>query len=140
MANINRSVRASTRSGFLHGANTPAPEGGTYLDFERVEAPKALLAFDAVVQNPGAFEIITRDLTRVAFLMGGGLRGVVDRLLGRTIDRVTLDIWFEEEPEPPLVDVYSVSVQAARAFIEYVYQDLGDHELWRLLGLPPLAT
>ena len=133
-------VRASTPSGFLHGANTPAPEGGTYLLFDQVEESEALLAFDAVVQNPGAFEIITRDQTRVAFLMGGGLSGLVDRLLGRTIDRVTLDIWFEEEPEPPLVDVYTVSVQAARVFIEYAYQDLGDNELWRLLGLPTLAT
>ena len=103
--------------------------------------PEALAAFDVVAREPGVFEIITRDDTRVVFMFGrGGLRGALDRLLGRPASRITLDIWFEEEPDPPLADVHAVDVASGRAFIEYVYRDLDDKDLWRLLDLPPLAA
>jgi hypothetical protein len=136
-----RPIRAITRNERLHGADSQATEGGTLLRFTEVSQGQALAAFDQVVRNPGTFEIITRDRTRIAFGFGhGGLRGAFDRMFGRPIEKVTLDIWFEEEPVPPLVDLQILTVASARTFVERIYRDTDDAELWRFLGLPGLAA
>ncbi len=38
-----------------------------------------------------------------------------------------------------LADVHAISVEGARAFVEAVYQDVSDSELWQRLGLPRVA-
>jgi hypothetical protein len=138
---MNRAIRASTRSKQLHGVSKPAQEGGVVFEFENVAADQALAAFDAVALEPGTFELITRDETRIAFMFGrGGFPGFVDRLLGRPAKTVTLDIWFEESPDPLLCDVHVVDIPTARKFIENVYRDLKDPELWRILELPRIVA
>ena len=141
---MTRYVWASTRSNVLHGSTRPAGEAhggrGSLYELELLDVATALVAFDLVAEAPGAFAIVTRDQSRVDFLFGrGGVLGTLDRWTGRRVDRVTLDLWFEEDPDPPLVDVWQVSLTFARAFVEHVFADVTDGELWRRLGLPLAA-
>ena len=43
---------------------------------------------------------------------------------------VTLDIWFEEEPEMPIEDVVTLDIAKARVFLERIFDDVSDEELW----------
>jgi hypothetical protein len=141
-----RAIRAATRSQRLHGIDKIVPGEGTHFQFADVTLAEALIAFDAAVREPGGFEIITRDQTRIAFFLGhGGLLGTLQGVLGvkllrRPATLVTLDIWFEVDPEPPLADVHTVSVTSARTLIEAIYRDSSDQELWQGLDLPMLVA
>jgi len=143
---ITRYAWASTRRRRLHGATRPASgtmglERGTLFELDQIDLATALQGFDAAAADPGSFSIVTRDQTRVDFLFGsGGLIGLINRLLRRPGALVTLDIWFEQDPDPPLADVHAVSVENARAFVEAAYRDVPDGELWQQLGLPSVAT
>ena len=134
-----RYVWASTRSRCLHGSTRPADEGGSLYELELLDVATALTAFDLVAAAPGSFALVTRDQSRVDFLFDRGLLGTLNRLLGRRVDCVTLDVWFEEEPDPPLVDVWEVGLTSAREFVEHVFADVSDRELWHRLGLPLAA-
>lgn len=139
---ITRYAWASTRSRRVHGATRPASgatglEKGTLFELDQIDLPMALQGFDAAAADPGSFSIVTRDQTRVDFLFGsGGLIGLINRLLRRPAALVTLDIWFEEDPDQPLADVHAVPAERARAFVEAVYMDVPDSALWQQLGLP----
>ena len=143
---IVRNVWASTRGRHLLGSSQPAAgtnglTQGTLFKFASVDKITALAAFDEVLKDPGSYAIETRDTSRIDFLIGrGAVLGLLDRLLGRPVKWVTLDIWFEEDPEPELVDVHALEVNGARSVIEAVYTDVPDSELWQLVGLPVVAA
>src|SRR6266545_35725 len=141
-----RNVWASTRRRRLLGSSRPAAgtmglTKGMLFEFAAVDVTTALAAFDEVLNDPGSYALETRDNSRIDFLIGrGAVLGLLDRLLGRPVKWVTLDIWFEEDPEPELVDVYALEVNGARSVIEAVYSDVPDSELWQLVGLPVVAA
>jgi hypothetical protein len=144
--NTLRHVWASTRRQRLLGSSRPAAgtmglTTGTLYEFAAVDQTTALRAFDQVLKDPGSYALETRDKSRIDFLFGrGALPGLLDRLLRRPVRWVTLDIWFEEDQEPTLVDVYPLEVSGARTVIEVVYRDISDSELWQLVGLPRVAA
>lgn len=137
---MTRLIWASTKHKQLCGHSYKAADfvgkykKGTIFQFEPAEKSVALELFDSVAENPGNFSIETRDYSKIDFLFGPTWISSIVKLFRKEIRRsVTLDIWFEEDPEIPIQDVVSLDIVKARGFLERIFDDVSDEELWRQL-------
>jgi len=142
-----RYVSASRQRSQLRGsAEAPAARfglnTGTLFKLDQVDLASALSAFQAALTDAGPFSIVTRDGSRADFSFGHGPRPwFISRLFRWPVKQITLDIWFEEEPESRRADARAIPAAVARGFIRAVYyRDVSDAELWRELAVPEVAA
>ncbi len=139
-----RPIFAGTRERILHGKRELARDDpatakvlgkdvrGVVASFAEVELDVALAAYDEAGAACGTFALITAGQTRIDFLFGRKLPAFLARLfrIRPRSSAVTLDLWFEESPDPPLEDVVAVDAEDARELIVRAYRAQTDTEIW----------
>ena len=105
---------------------------GVFTAFSEVDLDAALAAYDEVAAERGHFALETAEHTRIDFLFAGRFREFVacSLLRRRQPLPITVDIWFENEPAPPLDDVVALGPADAREVVARAFRESTDENIW----------
>jgi len=118
---------------FLHGNVIPNPDGpGRFIGFTAASLSDALVAYDSVARVAGSFSLTTHGSSKVDFeFVRPGFLGRFAQRLRWPATHVVLDIWFEVDPDDDLPDVWLLSIDNGRRFVERAFANNADTTLWR---------